>query len=363
MVNHNQPHNNIDTPSSALADSEPTYIDFDDGPPPEHDWADDNPWLDGPPPGAGEDEPRPGPPQRPSELEHTNLDELFGADGPIAQELDGYELRPSQLQMAEAIKQALMDEKSALIEAPTGTGKSIAYLIPAILSGKTVVVATANKSLQSQLYHKDIPFLRKVLKKPISAVVVKGRSNFLCNYKWDDEDFQQQRFAFEDREHEQVTFIRKWLTETDTGDIDDLPFMLDGDLRPRLVSYRDDCLHGDCRHAHDNCWINKMRDRAAEVQVLITNHHLLLNALELGPMGERLLPPAAIYVVDEAHQLEQTATSVFEASITDYTVRQLLSRNIFKENADNDVLEEIRMQNVLAFSEIEKLSQDRRLSH
>lgn len=343
-ANHSSLHSDPDRIEEELE-----YVPFAEG-----DSMADHPWEDDPPPDRIEGEQ----PQRPSELEQTDLVSLFSADGAVAQELEEYELRPSQLEMAEAIKRALIHEKGVIIEAPTGTGKSIAYLIPAILSGKTIVVATANKSLQSQLFHKDIPFLRKVLKKSISAVVVKGRSNFVCTYKWDDENFQQQRFAFEDREHEQITHIRRWLTETKTGDVDDLPFVLDSELRPRLVSYPDDCLHSDCRYFHDDCWVNKMRDRAAEVQVLITNHHLLLNALELGQMGERILPPAAIYIIDEAHQLEHTATSVFEATVTDYTVRQLLARNIFKEHVDNDELEEIRFQNILAFQEVEKHNDD-----
>jgi|GEM_PF-168283 len=294
----------------------------------------------------------------PSELEKTDLTELFSMNGPMATELEDYEVRDSQIQMAEAIKRALIAEKHALIEAPTGTGKSIAYLIPAILAGKTVVVATANKSLQSQLYRQDIPFLRKVLKKPISAVVVKGRSNFLCSYKWDKESFEQQSFAFQDKEHDQVTFLRTWLDETKTGDVDDLPFVLDSELRPRLVSFSDDCLQSDCTHFADNCWINKMRDKATEAQILITNHHLLLNALELGWAGERILPPAAVYVIDEAHQLEQTATNVFEATVTDYTVRQLLTRGAIKDNVNAERIDDLEMKNLFAFQEVERMSDD-----
>ena len=144
-----------------------------------------------------------------------------------------------------------------------------------------MVVATANKALQHQLHEKDIPLLSRVLDRPIDAVVVKGRSNFVCNLKWDKEAVEQERFAFVDREHEQITYLRTWLKETETGDVDDLPFLLESDLRPRLVSFPDDCLQRDCHYFEDNCWINHMRDRAAEAQVLITNHHLLLNALEL----------------------------------------------------------------------------------
>ena len=293
-----------------------------------------------------------------SELAQTDLAEFFGADGPLSQVLDGYELRPSQLEMAQAVKRALLNPGVALIEAPTGTGKSIAYLLPAILSGKTVVVATANKSLQNQLYSKDIPFLREVLKRDISAVVVKGRSNFVCTHKWDKELQEQRYISMYDREDGQVVQMKSWLETTETGDVDDLPFVVNPDLRPRVVSFPDDCLHNDCRFHEDSCWVNIMRDRAAEAQILITNHHLLLNALELGFAGERILPPAAVYVVDEAHQLEQTATAVYETSITDYTVEQLLARTVFQEHVDADEIDALRMLNTVAFQEVSNLSRD-----
>lgn len=292
------------------------------------------------------------------ELDSCDLAEFFGAGGPLAQHLEGYELRPSQFEMAQAVKRALQSQGHALIEAPTGTGKSIAYLAPAVLSGKTVIVATANKSLQHQLFTKDIPFLRQVMDKPISAVVVKGRSNYICTLKWEKELNEQRSFALYDREDEQVTYLRRWLGDTETGDVDDLPFVLSADLRPRLVSFPDDCLHTDCRFYHDNCWVNRMRDQAAEAQILVTNHHLLLNALELGFAGERILPPAPIYIVDEAHQLEQTATAVYETNVTDYTVVQLLSRAVYREHVDEDELDELRMLNTLAFQEAAHLNRE-----
>lgn len=307
-------------------------------------------------------------PAQPTDLDATDLDAIdldltdlahfFGPDGPLAAALPGYELRPSQVEMAQAVKRALLEPSVALIEAPTGTGKSIAYLLPAILSGKTVVVATANKSLQNQLYTKDIPFLRTLLDKPISAVVVKGRSNFVCTLKWERELAEQRMFALYDREDDQVRHIRRWLDDTETGDVDDLPFVLNADLRPRIVSFPDDCLHSDCRYADDHCWVNFMRDQAAQAQIIVTNHHLLLNALELGFAGERILPPAAVYIVDEAHQLEQTATAVYETSVTDYTLEQLLGRTVYREHLDEDELDSLRFQNTLAFQEIANLSRD-----
>ncbi len=292
------------------------------------------------------------------ELVECDLVAFFGADGPLSQQLEGYELRTSQVEMAQAVKKAILEQRHALIEAPTGTGKSIAYLVPAILSGKTVVVATANKSLQSQLYWKDIPFLRGVLGRDIDAVVVKGRSNFVCTHKWENENFEQHRFRMYDREHDQIAGLRKWLDETDTGDVDDLPFMLDGDLRSRIVSFPDDCLHDDCSHYDDACWVNLMRARAAQAQVLITNHHLLLNALELGYAGQRILPPAPIYIIDEAHGLEQTATGVYETVVTDYVVEQLASRALFKQHVGDDEADELRYHNTLAFQEAAHQTRD-----
>ncbi|MBE2239628.1 MAG: ATP-dependent DNA helicase [Caldilineaceae bacterium] len=291
-------------------------------------------------------------------LAESDFAALFGTDGALARELNGYELRQSQLDMAEAVKRAILARHHALIEAPTGTGKSIAYLIPAILSGQTVVVSTANKSLQSQLFQKEIPFLRKVLGKPIPTVIVKGRSNFVCNYKWEKEVSEQGYISLYDREDDQFKAMRSWLEQTATGDIDELPFVLSSDLRPRVVSFPDDCLHSDCRFYEDDCWINLMRDEAAQAQVIITNHHLLLNALELGYAGERILPPAPIYIVDEAHHLEQIATAVYEVMVSDYTVEQLLARAIFKEHLSDEELDRLRYLNTLAFQEISRRSDD-----
>lgn len=287
-----------------------------------------------------------------SALAATDLADFFGTAGPLARALDGYELRQSQLDMAEAVKRALLGHCHALIEAPTGTGKSIAYLVPAILSGQTVVVSTANKALQSQLFHKEIPFLRKVLGKPIPTVVVKGRSNYICTLKVERERKEQQYIALYDQVDTQFSAVSAWLDETAAGDVDELPFILGPDLRPRLVSFPDDCLHTDCRYYDDECWVNRMRNEAAQAQVIITNHHLLLNALELGFAGERLVPPASIYILDEAHHLEQIATSVFEVAVTDYTVEQLLTLGIFREHMADDEIDKLRYLNTLAFQSV-----------
>ncbi len=295
---------------------------------------------------------------RRSLLESYDLANLFGPDSALAAQLYGYETRPSQIEMAESVKRAILNGQHALIEAPTGTGKSIAYLAPAILSGQTVVVSTANKSLQSQLFQKDIPFLRQVLGMDVPAVVVKGRSNFVCTLKWQRELQEQRYIELYDRADTQVTQMRRWLEETETGDVDELPFVLGGDLRPRVVSFPDDCLHTDCIYHDDDCWINRMRDAAAEAQILVTNHHLLLNALELGYAGQRILPPASLYIIDEAHHLEQIATAVYETVVSDFVVEQLLLRAVLKEHVEEHELDQIRHLNALAFRAVSDRSRD-----
>ncbi len=303
--------------------------------------------------------------QKPSPLEETDLQAFFGTGGALASAMDDYELRPGQLEMADVVKHAILEERPALIEAPTGTGKSIAYLLPAVLSERTVVVATANKSLQDQLFRKDIPFLRKVLDRPIEAVVVKGRANYVCSLKWEKEAVERSRLTFLDGEDEQVAYLRKWLPDTESGDVDDLPFVLKNDLRPRVVSFPDDCIGRNCAHFDDNCFVNTMREKARQAQVIITNHHLLLNALELGEMGQAILPAADVYIVDEAHQLENTATSVFEVETSDYALEQLLAGAVFKAHLENDLLDELLWHNRLAFSEVERMSEQKvfRIDH
>ena len=205
---------------------------------------------------------------QPSPLTSADLDAYFGAAGTLSSLMADFELRPGQLAMAEVVRKAILERRPALIEAPTGTGKSIAYLLPAILSESTVVVATANKSLQDQLFRKDIPFLSRVLDRPIDAIVVKGRNNYICTHKWEKEAMERGRLAFLDREDEQVAFLRKWLESTDSGDVDDLPFVLNNDLRPRVVSFPDDCIGRSCLHFGDNCFVNQMRDKARRAQVI-----------------------------------------------------------------------------------------------
>ncbi|MBK7782803.1 MAG: ATP-dependent DNA helicase [Ardenticatenia bacterium] len=276
----------------------------------------------------------------------------FASGGALARALPGYRPRASQAQMAEAVWQAIQSQSPALIEAPTGTGKSLAYLIPALASGKTVVVATANKSLQHQLFLKDVPLAARALGMEPNAVLVKGRQNYVCQWKWEREWVERQLLAQIEGPGGQVNALRDWLAGTASGDVDELPFLLAPDLQPRVVSLHDDCVQQACRHFEEGCFVNQMRDAAAGAQVLITNHHLLLTALRLGEAGHRLLPPGQVYIIDEAHHLVDTATAVFSVEVTDHAVEGLLARTVYAEHLGTDTVDELRFMARAAFDDL-----------
>lgn len=282
----------------------------------------------------------------------TSIAACFAPGGALAQALPGYTPRASQAQMAEAVWQAIQSQSPALIEAPTGTGKSLAYLIPALASGKTVVVATANKSLQHQLFLKDVPLAARILGMEPDAVLVKGRQNYVCQWKWEREWVERQLLAQIEGPGGQVNALRDWLAGTPTGDVDELPFLLAPDLQPRVVSLHDDCIQQACRHFEEGCFVNQMRDAAAGARVLITNHHLLLTALRLGEAGHRLLPPGQVYIIDEAHHLVDTATAVFSVEVTDHAVEGLLARTVYAEHLGADTVDELRFMARAAFDDL-----------
>ncbi len=276
----------------------------------------------------------------------------FGAGGALERALPGYRPRPSQARMAQVVWEAIEARRPALIEAPTGTGKSLAYLIPALLSGKTVVVATANKSLQHQLMRKDLPLAARVLGLDPPTALVKGRQNYLCPWKWEREWVERQLLAQIEGPGSQVLALRDWLAGTESGDVDELPFLLAPDLGPRVVSLPDDCIQQACAYYEEGCFVNRMRDAAAGAQVMVTNHHLLLTALRLGEAGQRLLPPAEVYIIDEAHHLVDTATAVFSVEMTDHAVEALLSRDLYTEHLGQDTVDQLRFQARLVFDDL-----------
>lgn len=251
------------------------------------------------------------------------MEDVFGPGGLIAQHHPSYEYRPGQIEMAEAVYRAIEKGGIALIEAGTGTGKTLAYLIPALGSGRRVVVSTATKNLQEQLYKKDIPFLESVIPRDFTAVCMKGRSNYVCLYRLKKanelpvlEGLQEVNYFDE---------VRKWAAESETGDraeLEDLPedlsFWSQIDARAEI------CLGQKCPD-YEPCFITRMRKQAVEADVVIVNHHLFFADLALrGDDAGAVLPDYSTVIFDEAHELEDTAASYFGSSVSTFRITDLI---------------------------------------
>jgi ATP-dependent DNA helicase DinG len=250
------------------------------------------------------------------------VEAAFAPNGPIAGALAGFEARPAQLEMAGAVSAVFAEGGILLAEAGTGTGKTLAYLVPAILSRQRVLISTGTKNLQEQIYFKDLPVLRESLGVPFTATYMKGRGNYLCLHRFD---------AFRDsgamRSADEAIYLRvidRWTRETETGDRaeiddlpDDLPFWND------IAASAENCIGSECPR-YDDCYVTRMRQRAAESDVVIVNHHLLCAdaAVRQSAFGE-VIPACDRAIVDEAHQLEDVATQYFGRAISNYRVEDL----------------------------------------
>jgi ATP-dependent DNA helicase DinG len=251
------------------------------------------------------------------------MEEVFGPDGLIARYHPNYEYRPGQVEMAEAVNDALTHGGIALIEAGTGTGKTLAYLIPALASGHRVIVATATKNLQEQLHKKDIPFLQEIIPRKFKAVCMKGRSNYVCLHRLKKADETPILEGLDEVDY--FDEIRRWAAESETGDraeLIDLPEDLS--FWPQIDARAETCLGQKCPE-YDSCFITRMRQEAQEADVVIVNHHLFFADLALrgGDYGA-VLPDYSTIIFDEAHEIEDVAASYFGASVSNYRVNDLL---------------------------------------
>ncbi|MBM3777126.1 MAG: ATP-dependent DNA helicase [Acidimicrobiia bacterium] len=256
---------------------------------------------------------------------------VFGAAGALARTLDGYEPRESQRRMAASVADVLDQGGTLLAEAGTGTGKTLAYLVPAILSGRRVLISTGTKNLQEQIYFKDLPSLQRALGASLSATLMKGRANYLCLHRFDDwRDRINGATSLPGRlidssDRVLLPMLDAWVRTTSTGDraeLRDLPEDLP--LWKDLAADADTCLGGECPRYHD-CYVTKVRQRAAESDLVIVNHHLLCAdaAVRQHAHGE-VLPDCPTLVVDEAHQLEDVATQYFGVSLGSVRIEGLV---------------------------------------
>ena len=260
------------------------------------------------------------------------VDRIFATGGPLADELIGFEPRPAQREMAGAVAEAFEAGGVLLAEAGTGTGKTLAYLVPAILKGEPVLVSTGTKNLQEQIFEKDIPLLRRTLGRAISATCMKGRGNYLCLQRFEN---LQQDLATSGAPvslpgltgmpdlMRVVDRLAAWIPVTETGDraeLEDLPEDLP--VWKDIAASAENCLGTECPHYHD-CYVTRMRQRAAESDVVIVNHHLLFAdaAVRHRAYGE-VIPDIPHAVLDEAHQLEDVATQYFGIAISSHRVEE-----------------------------------------
>jgi len=247
---------------------------------------------------------------------------VFAPDGALARAMPDFEPRPGQVEMAAAVARVFERGGVLLAEAGTGTGKTLAYLVPAILSGERVLVSTGTKNLQEQIFFKDIPALRDALGRPFTATYMKGRANYLCLHKLEK---LTDEAGFAPASHDVfLPIVREWAQRTKTGDraeLQDLPEDLG--FWNEVAATADTCLGTECPR-FEECFVTRMRQAAAESDIVIVNHHLLCAdaSVRLSAYGE-VIPAFSRIVLDEAHQLEDVATQYFGIGVSNYRVEEL----------------------------------------
>jgi ATP-dependent DNA helicase DinG len=244
--------------------------------------------------------------------------DLLGAGGPLAAGLTGYELRPGQLVMADAVERALDEDRVLLCESGTGTGKTLAYLIPALLSGMKVVISTASRALQEQIVASDLPLCERHLGMPVDAVVVKGLRNYLCLRRLSELEGDTPRRG--------LPMVRAWARETVNGDIAELGSLPEHHPIWSAVASSSETRIGARCAFFERCFVTRLKRASAAAQLLVVNHHLLLADLTIrGDHPGSVLPPYDAVIIDEAHRLEDTASDIFGMRLSSRRVARLLS--------------------------------------
>ena len=245
----------------------------------------------------------------------TDVSALLGADGPFARELPNFAPRAAQQAMARAVQHAIAEREMLIAEAGTGTGKTYAYLVPALLSGERVIVSTGTKALQDQLFFRDLPKVRSVLGARLKTALLKGRANYLCLYRLDQT--VREGASFDRTQASQLAAIRAWSARTRHGDRMELAEVPEeSPMWPRVTSTPENCLGVECPF-FDDCHVVKARREAQEADLVVVNHHLLFADLALKQEGfGEILPGAQAFILDEAHQVPELAGQFFSQSIS-----------------------------------------------
>ena len=296
--------------------------------------------------------------EKPSGEAPAEVEAVFAADGPLSRLDGGYRRRPEQVRLAGEVSRALEEKGVLLADCPTGTGKSLGYLAPAVLSGQKIVVSTATIALQHQLLTRDLPLLKKAVctlggypeDEGFTYALMKGRSNFLCENRY-DETLRDERTLEEGIDERALERIDGWRYETGTGDREDLTFPVPAGTWMEVASDGEDCAPKSCRF-RESCFYYAHRDRAAEADVLVVNHALLLaNAASAGGIFDT---SGRHLVLDEAHRIEEIMSGAFGARVTYPRVRYV-ARQAAKKSA-SAALHSDRLLNAadLFFSDLEE---------
>jgi ATP-dependent DNA helicase DinG len=245
----------------------------------------------------------------------SDLDLVFAADGPLAETIPGFHTRTQQLEMALAIEDAIKHNKMLVAEAGTGTGKTFAYLVPALLSGGKVIVSTGTKTLQDQLFNRDLPAVRDALKVPVTVSMLKGRANYVCHFHLERSANEGRFFSRDDAKY--VHIIRNFAENSATGDKSELTEVPENaTIWPAVTSTRDNCMGQECTYYKD-CFVMAARKRALAADVVVVNHHLFFADVMLRDEGvAELLPSANTVIFDEAHQLPEVAGLFFGEDVS-----------------------------------------------
>src|SRR5215831_1207259 len=259
----------------------------------------------------------------PTEARMAGARQFFSPHGTLSKWHPTYEFRPGQIEMAEAVESALADKRHLIVEAGTGTGKTLAYLVPALLSGKRIIVSTGTKTLQEQLFFKDIPFLQKHFPRPLSVCYMKGRNNYACRQKIYDAEKEPVLTGLE--EVADFEIIREWEKTTEFGDRAEIRNLPESSTAWAKVDARSDLCTGQKCANFQRCFITLMHQRAMESDIIIVNHHLFFADLSLRDTNYEggVLPEYDAVVFDEAHEIEDVVGQYFGVSISSYRFQEV----------------------------------------
>jgi ATP-dependent DNA helicase DinG len=250
------------------------------------------------------------------------VQQAFAEQGALSKAIEGFKAREPQKLMAASVTKSIENGNALLVEAGTGTGKTYAYLVPALLSGKKVILSTGTKNLQEQLYFRDLPTVLKALGLPVDTSLLKGRSNYLCLFRL-DQHYQHVPTA-DAAVINDLSLIKKWSNETQSGDIGELTYIAeDSKALPLVTSTADNCLGKDCP-SYEDCYLLRARKKAMQADLVVVNHHLFFADMALKDTGfGELLPNMDVVIFDEAHQIPDIASEYFGETLSSRTLLEL----------------------------------------